>query len=121
MLTGASRGDFAVKCPEGSTELVSINSLAATIEAGPGNLFGLDTGMTGDDLGTAPTRPDSFTEIADANIPSQNQGEISLSASKINGQSLDENQGIGSIEFGEGKYHTESFLCVDSISIRNDT
>lgn len=50
MLTGASRGDFAVKCPEGSTEISLGNSLAATIEAGPGNLFGLNTGMTGDDL-----------------------------------------------------------------------
>lgn len=57
-LTGASRGDFAIKCSAGSHGIKWGQSVAATINSGS---HGTGTGMDGNDLGYPPSRPDSLT------------------------------------------------------------
>lgn len=61
--------------------------------------FGLGTGMTGNDLGVAPTKPDALLNLVDPFSTYQ----ISMSGAKINNQSWDEfGDGLGTIEYGYG-------------------
>lgn len=90
-----------IKCAEGTTKIHWGDAVAATIES---DTFGLGTGMDGNvTLGSAPVRPASLMGIAEATVSANNKYNISITASAINGQTWDENTGLGDIAFNEGE------------------
>ncbi len=98
-LTGASRADFAIKCSTpGTADINWGQGRAATLEIGS---FGSGTGSNDVDLGTAPGRPYSLSDIAGVTVPQSNFNDISLSGAKINGQTYSETVGLGELNFDQ--------------------
>ena len=96
-MTGASRADFAIKCSAGG-DIDWGQGKAATIQVSPD----YSGGMEGDNLGVAPDRPPCVQ--IDAGATPGGYFDISLSGASIDGQTWDENTGLGDIAFNEGEF-----------------
>lgn len=105
-LTGASRADFAIRCSAGSNSISWGGSAVATIDASADYASVGGVPSTGDDeldLGDAPTRPVSITDLSSASVADSNRFDVvpEKSSIRFNGVVYEGMSGLGSINYDE--------------------
>lgn len=103
-VTGASRGDFAIKCSKDSGIRWARNGSTSNPRAAIFSVTGSEGDTSSTPPGQAPPRPASIdTSIRDAFVPEENKMEIVLRGSDltINGKQWDENVPLNTIAWNE--------------------
>lgn len=102
MMTGSSRGDFAIRCSSATTtDYINVlfgDKLTGIINVKLGNT----TSNLWNELGSwIPKRPPSIQSMISASVPEKNQLKIEVTRDSINGQKWDPSVPISTLAYNE--------------------